>query len=75
MKNICHITTVHPRYDTRIFEKFAKSLSKKYEVLLIVSDGLGNETISNTFLSNFPQTSSYALYILEFSHTMVQRII
>jgi glycosyltransferase involved in cell wall biosynthesis len=46
-KKIALCTTVHPRYDTRIFEKFAKSLSKKYEVLLIVSDGLGNETISN----------------------------
>ena len=47
MKNnkykICHITSVHPRYDIRIFEKECKSLSKQYKVYLIVADGLGHE--------------------------------
>ncbi len=43
-KNICHITTVHSRYDVRIFYKECKSLSKNYNVFLIVADGLGNES-------------------------------
>lgn len=43
MKRICHITTVHTRYDVRIFHKECKSLSKNYEVSLIVADGLNNE--------------------------------
>ena len=43
MKKICHITTVHPRYDVRIFHKECKSLSEYYKVYLIVADGLGNE--------------------------------
>jgi len=41
MKNICHITTVHSRFDTRIFLKECISLTKLYKVFLIVADGLG----------------------------------
>jgi len=48
MKNkICHITTVHPRYDVRIFHKECKSLSEYYDVYLIVADGLGDEYKDN----------------------------
>lgn len=45
MTKICHITTVHGRYDTRIFYKQLHSLAKKFECSLIVADGLGNEKI------------------------------
>lgn len=47
MKNICHITTVHSRYDTRIFLKECISLTKLYKVFLIVADGLGDEVKKN----------------------------
>ena len=42
---ITHLTSVHPRYDTRIFIKECCSLAKikGYEVNLIVADGLGDE--------------------------------
>ncbi|NLA24144.1 MAG: glycosyltransferase family 4 protein [Bacteroidales bacterium] len=41
---ICHITTVHPRYDVRIFYKECISLAKNFsEVHLIVADGKGDE--------------------------------
>ena len=43
MIKIAHLTSAHPRYDTRIFVKMCKSLSKKYDVNLIVADGKGNE--------------------------------
>lgn len=43
MKKICHVTSVHYRYDTRIFLKMCKSLSKRYNTFLIVADGLGDE--------------------------------
>jgi len=45
--NICHITTVHSRYDDRIFLKECISLAKEYNVSLIVADGKGNETKDN----------------------------
>ena len=44
---VCHITSVHPRYDTRIFIKECCSLSKIYDTHLVVADGKGNEIINN----------------------------
>ncbi|MCG3672269.1 glycosyltransferase family 4 protein [Aliarcobacter butzleri] len=43
---IVHLTSAHPRYDTRIFLKMCSSLVKNenYKVSLIVADGKGNET-------------------------------
>ncbi len=43
MEKICHITTVHSRYDRRIFQKECLYLFNHYEVHLIVSDGQGDE--------------------------------
>lgn len=42
---ITHLTSVHPRYDTRIFFKECSSLAKinNYDVSLIVADNLGDE--------------------------------
>ena len=41
---ICHITSVHSRYDPRIFQKQCRSLVKfGYDVHLVVADGTGGE--------------------------------
>lgn len=41
---ICHLTSAHPRFDTRIFHKMCSSLVKEeFDVTLIVADGRGNE--------------------------------
>jgi glycosyltransferase involved in cell wall biosynthesis len=43
---IAHLTSVHPRYDTRIFLKECRSLaSNGYDVSLLVADGRGDEII------------------------------
>lgn len=43
-KTICHLSSVHQRYDIRIFHKECNSLAKNgYKVFLIVADGKGNE--------------------------------
>lgn len=44
---ICHLTSVHPRYDTRIFIKECCSLVKLYNTSLVVADGKGNEITNN----------------------------
>ena len=44
---ICQLTSAHPRYDTRIFVKECVSLSKNYDVCLIVADGKGDEIKNN----------------------------
>jgi glycosyltransferase involved in cell wall biosynthesis len=44
---ICQITTVHPRYDVRIFQKICTSLASEYKVNLIVADGKGDEEQNN----------------------------
>lgn len=44
MACIAHLTSVHPRYDTRIFLKMCRSLSVAgHAVTLVVADGLGEE--------------------------------
>lgn len=44
---VVHITTVHKRYDSRIFHKECVSLANLgFEVYLIVADGKGNETVN-----------------------------
>ena len=45
--NICHLTSVHPRYDARIFLKECKFLSEFYNVFLVVADGKGDEEIDS----------------------------
>lgn len=45
MINICHVSSVHPRYDIRIFEKECKTLAinnKDMQLYLIVADGIGD---------------------------------
>ena len=49
MKKIVHLTSVHPRYDARIFLKMCSSIAKdvKFKVNLVVADGNGNEVKNN----------------------------
>ncbi len=44
MTRVCHLTSAHPRFDTRIFLKECRSLAKAgYDVKLVVADGQGDE--------------------------------
>jgi glycosyltransferase involved in cell wall biosynthesis len=46
MAAIVHLTSAHPRYDTRIFVKQCRSLAALgHTVTLVVADGLGDERI------------------------------
>ena len=47
---ICHVTTAHDRYDDRIFQKECISLTKEYEVHLVVNDTLKDEIREGVYI-------------------------
>jgi glycosyltransferase involved in cell wall biosynthesis len=62
---ITHLTSAHPRFDTRIFIKMCSSLARKdgYKVSLVVADGKGNE-----------EKNSVGIYDVGRSHGRANRI-
>ena len=52
---ICHITSAHPRYDTRILYKECTSLvNAGYEVILLVAEKKGSQHEINNGVSIIP---------------------
>lgn len=48
MNKVAHLTSVHSRYDTRIFLKMCTSLAaNNYQVSMVVADGKGDESKSS----------------------------
>jgi glycosyltransferase involved in cell wall biosynthesis len=59
MNKIVHITTVHPRRDTRIFYRECVSLANNgFDVILIVADGLGNEVFKDVEIIDLGNTKN-----------------
>lgn len=57
--NVAHLTSVHTRYDTRIFVKICRSLARKnYRVFLLVADGLGDDFNSGVEFRDVGKTKS-----------------
>ncbi|UUZ54930.1 glycosyltransferase family 4 protein [Massilia sp. H-1] len=55
MDRIAHLTSAHPRHDTRIFIKQCQKLAQHgYEVSLVVADGLGNASEAEACGSSTP---------------------
>lgn len=65
MKKVCHLTSAHPRYDTRIFIKECGGLAKKgYETHLVVADGNGDEVKNKVHIHDVGQQSGRIKRIL-----------
>lgn len=60
---ITHLTSVHKRYDTRIFIKMCSSLAKRenYQVCLVVTDGMGDENKNGVKIIDLGQKSGSRL--------------
>lgn len=58
-RRVAHLTSVHPRYDTRIFLKECQSLANNgYDVSLVVADGKGDEIKSGVNIYDVGKLSS-----------------
>jgi glycosyltransferase involved in cell wall biosynthesis len=56
---ICHLTSVHTRYDIRIFKKECVSLAHLgFDVSLVVADGLDDEMVENVKIYGVPKETS-----------------
>ena len=73
---ICHFTTVHPRYDTRVFVKECKSLARHgYDVTLIVADGQGNEIKDGVNILDIGIYTSRLQRVISFSKRIYKKAI
>ncbi len=67
MKNktiICHITTVHNRYDDRIFYKECKSLADAGFEVFLIAPGINDEIVDKVNIISIPKTKSRIKRIL-----------
>jgi glycosyltransferase involved in cell wall biosynthesis len=72
---ICHLTSVHPRYDVRIFFKECKYLSVYYDVYLLVADGKGNEEIENIHIIDIGKPAGRLKRMFSTSYLMYYKAI
>jgi glycosyltransferase involved in cell wall biosynthesis len=62
---VVHISTVHPRYDVRIFRKECESLAARgYDVHLIVADGGGGECKNSVHLHDIGRVDNRFMRML-----------
>ena len=55
MLKVCHMTSVHRRYDTRIFQKMCRSLARNgYDITLLVMDDLPEEVLDGVRIIPVP---------------------
>ncbi len=73
---ICHITTVHQRYDVRIFQKECKTLYEKgNEICLIVTDGKSYEEKEGIKIYDLGKPKNRIDRIFNFSKKVYQKAI
>ena len=72
----CHLTTVHNRYDTRIFVKECCTLADSgFEVYLIVADGKGDEEKRDVKILDLGAPSSRLDRLLQFRRKVLAKAI
>lgn len=73
---VCHLTSAHPRYDTRIFLKQCLSLSNAdYDVTLIVADGKGDEVKNGIKILDVGKENKRLNRILKSSKKVVNKAV
>jgi len=72
---ITHLTSAHPRYDTRIFYKECISLSRYYDVSLVVADSLGDEVVDGVSIYDVRKPLSRKERILKTTKSVLKKAI
>ena len=63
---IVHMTSAHPRFDTRIFVKQCQSLAQTgFSVHLIVADGLGDQVKNGVCIHDVGRPASRVRRVLD----------
>ncbi|MBD3807848.1 MAG: glycosyltransferase family 4 protein [Epsilonproteobacteria bacterium] len=77
MTKITHLTSAHPRFDTRIFIKMCSSLAKieNYEVNLIVADNKGDEVKNGINIFDVGKSSGRINRIFKTTQKVYQKAI
>jgi len=75
MLKISHLTSAHPRYDTRIYHKMCRSLTKYYRVSLVVADGLGDEVKDDIDIYDVDKISSRVKRVLYTTRNVFKKAI
>ena len=76
MRKIIHLSSVHERYDTRIFIKQCRSLADKgYNTSLVVADGLPDEQKDGVVIYGLPKATGRLKRILNTPRLMFDKAI
>jgi len=76
INKICHLTSVHSRYDVRIFFKECKSLAKAgYDVSLIVADGKGDEIKNDIYIYDVGKPSNRLRRIIKTTKAVYEKAV
>lgn len=72
---ITHLTSVHPRYDTRVFFRECLSLAKQecYQVNLLVADNLGDECKSGVNIFDVKKLNGRFQRIVKTTQAMLEK--
>lgn len=74
MNKLCHLSSVHPRYDTRIFFKECRSLAAfGYSVSLVVADGKGDESKDGVAIFDVGAPSGRLRRMLETTRRVLEK--
>ena len=74
LTKIVHISSVHPRYDVRIFYKECMSLASQplHEVHLLIADGKGDELKNTVHIHDVGcVTDKLSQFLCNFSHNYI----
>lgn len=75
MKKVCHISTAHPTYDTRIYHKECRTLaSNKYETYLIIN-GKNDEISDGVNIVSLPEKNNRLYRMIKKRNIALQKAI